>query len=109
MAYNEVLAQRVREVLANERGLIEIKMFGGLAFMLRGNMSIGVLKDELIVRVGPKHYFKNLKKKYTRPFDLTGRPLTGFIYVNPAGLKTAKSLKPWVMMGANFAKSLPAK
>ena len=96
MAYDEELAARVRDVLALEPDLRERKMFGGLAFMLRGNMCCGLIRDELMVRVGSAGHDEALARPHTRPMDFTGRAMKGMIYVEPAGLATAhaRSLPP---------------
>lgn len=109
MAYEERLAQRVRDVLADQPGLVERKMFGGVAFMLQGNMACGVMNDELIVRVGPEKYPAAKTKPHTREFDFTGRPMKGFIVVTPEGHGSDEALEEWVRRGAEFALSLPAK
>lgn len=109
MAYDEKLADRIRKVLARRKGLTEKKMFGGIAFMLRGKMCCGVVKDDLVVRVGPKHYHKALAQPHGRPMDFTGRPLTGFVFVDPIGYKTDKALVKWVKQAVEFAMTLPRK
>ena len=109
MAYDGRLAQRVREELAERPGYAEKKMFGGLCFLLRGNMCCGVGQDGLMVRVGPEQYESALADDHARQMDFTGRPMKGFVFVNPAGHKTAKGLKTWIDRGARFALSLPAK
>ncbi len=109
MAYNEDLAQRVRSVLKRRRGISEKKMFGGLAFLVRGNMSCGVVDNELMARVGPIAYEAALKERHARPMDFTGKPLKGFVYVSEKGVSTDKGLKKWVDRAVEFARSLPAK
>lgn len=109
MAYDEKLAQRVRSVLSNERGLIEKKMFGGVCFMVQGNMAVGIAGDDLMVRCGPYEYTKALQAKHARPMDFTGRPMKGFVFVSPEGCKTAAQLKKWTGLGVALAKSLPRK
>ena len=109
MSFNEELAGRVRHALKNRRKLQEKKMFGGLAFLLRGNMCCGVVGDELMVRVGPEAYEKALAARHVRPMDFTGRPLMGFVYVTPPGTAGDRALKTWVTKGVEFALSLPAK
>jgi TfoX/Sxy family transcriptional regulator of competence genes len=109
MAYDEGLAQRIREVLDEQPGLVEKKMFGGIAFMLQGNMACGVVGDELMVRVGPEQYQETLARPYTRPFDFTGRPMQGWVVVTPDGVESDESLRDWVQQGVEFALSLPAK
>ena len=109
MPYDENLVERVRGVLAKKRSVTERKMFGGLTFMLRGNMACGVENDRLMVRVGPAAYDDALGQPYARPMDFTGRPMRGFIFVEPAGLAGDKVLNAWVQRGVDFAMSLPAK
>jgi TfoX/Sxy family transcriptional regulator of competence genes len=109
VAYDEQLAQRVRQALGSQDGIIEKKMFGGLSFMLHGNMSVGVEKDRLMVRVGPDRYEEALARPHARPMDFTGRPMKGFVYVPLEGLSTDADLKVWVQLGVDFALSLPKK
>ena|SRR5579883_2396357 len=109
MAYDEKLAQRVREVLKGAKGLGEKKMFGGICFLLNGNMMGGVLKDDLIVKYDKSEHEKVISQKHVRPFDFPGKPMAGIAYVGPAGLKTKKDLAKWVEMGKAHAASLPQK
>jgi TfoX N-terminal domain len=109
MAYDEALADRARTVLAIREGLTERKMFGGIAFMLRGNMACGVIGDELIVRVSREDYDRALAEEHTRQFDFTGRPMRGFVCVTPAGIADDDDLSGWVDAGADHAASLPPK
>lgn len=109
MAYNEDLAARVRKALGRRKGVKEQKMFGGLAFMLRGHMCCGVLDDELMLRLGPDLAAKALNRAHTRPVDFTGRVMKSMIMVAPAGHKTDAALKTWVDEAAGFAASLPPK
>ena len=109
MAYDEGLAQRIRELLIDDPGMDEKQMFGGIAFMINGNMSVGVVKDNLMVRVGPEDYESALKKTGARPMDFTGRPLKGMVYVGPRGHRRAPSLKAWVEQGLSYVRSLPPK
>jgi TfoX/Sxy family transcriptional regulator of competence genes len=109
MAYDEALAARVRSAFAGEPGVIEKKMFGGLAFMVRGNMACGVVGDEMMVRVGPGNYDDALSRPHARPMDFTGRPMRGMVYVAGAGFKSDSDLAAWVEAGASFARNLPAK
>jgi TfoX/Sxy family transcriptional regulator of competence genes len=108
VAYDEELADRVRIVLADEPGLTERKMFGGLAFMLNGNMACGIVKDELMLRLGAEGADAALEEPHVRQMDFTGRPMTGMVYVEPAGLDDA-GLRRWVGQAAGFARSLPPK
>ncbi|MCQ3830900.1 MULTISPECIES: TfoX/Sxy family protein [Microbulbifer] len=107
MSYSEELVEKVREVLQEEDGLSEKQMFGGLAFMLNGNMACGVVGEELMVRVGPDNYQAALGERYTRPMDFTGRPLKGMVYVEEDAI--AADLDGWVTRGVEFAGTLPPK
>ena len=109
MAYDEALADRVRDLLSLRADVGERKMFGGIAFMLAGNMACGVLGDELIVRLGPEEDERALAEPNTRAFDFTGRPMRGFVVVAPGGLAGEEELAGWVDAGADFAASLPHK
>ena len=109
MAYDEELADRVRAELKGTKNLVEKKMFGGVAFLLRGNMCVGVHKDAMIVRLDADATDPALKEKHTRVFDLTGRPMKGWILVDAAGTKTASGLARWVARSKAFAASLPSK
>ncbi len=107
MAYDEKLAERVRKVLATRKGVTEKKMFGGLAFLLGGRMCCGVLNDDLVVRTGPERHAAAFARPHTRPMDFTGRPLTGFIYVGPRGVKADVALAKWVQEATEYASTLP--
>jgi TfoX/Sxy family transcriptional regulator of competence genes len=109
MAYNEKLAERIRRQLSNRTDVVERKMFGGLAFMVRGHMCCGVVGDELMVRVGLAGYEAALKEKHAREMDFTGKPLRGMLYVAASGLASAKQLGKWVECGLQFTLTLPEK
>lgn len=109
MAFSEKLAERIRQQLNDETGIVEKKMFGGLAFMVNGNMSCGVVGEDLMVRVGAEAYESALAEPDAREMDFTGRPMKGMIYIAADGIRTAKRLAFWVQKGLKFAKSLPAK
>ena len=109
MAYDEELAARVRGVLSVMEGVSERKMFGGLAFMLNGNMCCGVDQTNLMLRVGPERYDETLAKPHAGLFDFTGRPMRGFVYVSQEGFGTPDTLQKWVGMAVDFAGSLPPK
>lgn len=109
MAFDEKLADRIRRRLKTKRGIVEKKMFGGLCFMVNGNMCCGVESDDLVVRVGPKQYENALKRKHARPMDFTGKPLRGFIYVSKDGYKNDAALQDWIELGLNFVATLPTK
>lgn len=109
MAYDAGLAERVREVLEEKIGFNEKKMFGGVCYLLHGNMACGILEDHLIVRVGPKNYEDSLKCPNTRQFDITGKPMKGWVMVSYEGYESDEHLFEWVERGINFALSLPPK
>ena len=109
MAYDEGLAQRVTELLEEKPEFNEKKMFGGICYLLNGNMACGVLNEDLIVRVGLERYENSLKSPHTRKFDITSRPMKGWIMVSPEGHDSDGDLSEWVQQGANFALSLPPK
>ncbi len=109
MAYDEGLAQRIRDMLGEQPGLVEKKMFGGVGFMLHGNMAGGVHKDALIVRVGPERYDEAMKRPHTRPFDMTGRPMKGWVMLAADGYEADDDLSSWVQQGIEFALSLSPK
>jgi len=106
VVYNEKLAAMIREALKNKRNITEKKMFGGLAFMLKGKMFCGIINDDLMVRTGPENYEKALSKPHSRPMDFTGRPMKGFVYVAPHGYKTAKALSRWITFGLDYVSNL---
>lgn len=109
MAYDEELATRVRIAMADQDSLVEKKMFGGLAFMVRGHMCCGVIKDTLMVRVGPDGYETALAEPYARPMDFTGKHIKSMVYVDPEGLQPDEALKRWVQRGLAFVQSQPPK
>ena len=108
MAYDEKLAQRVREALGVEPAVTERKMFGGLAFMISGHMACGIVKDELMLRLGAEGAERALERPHVRPMDFTGRPMTGMVFVAGAGVRGA-ALEDWVARAVGFARSLPPK
>jgi len=109
MTFNENLAERVRRQLGKRNGLSEKKMFGGLAFLLHGNMSCGIHGNELIVRIAPETTKSALAEPGTRVFDITGRPMKGWLLVGAPGLKDDSALANWVRRGLDYAASLPKK
>jgi TfoX/Sxy family transcriptional regulator of competence genes len=109
MAYDEALAERVRELLSARPDVSERKMFGGIAFMVAGNMACGVLGGDLIVRLGDEEGEKALAEDGVRPFDFTGKPMKRIVYVSPERTSDAAGLAEWVEAGADYAASLPAK
>jgi TfoX/Sxy family transcriptional regulator of competence genes len=109
VAYDEALADRVRDVLAPRADVSERKMFGGIAFMIGGNMAVGVIEEDLMVRLDPSDAEQALSEPHTRPMDFTGRPMKGMVFVDSAGTAADEDLAGWVDTGADFAASLPAK
>jgi TfoX/Sxy family transcriptional regulator of competence genes len=110
MAYDEDLANRIRELIAAEDGLTEKKMFGGLAFLIDGNMSVGVSgQGGLMVRVDPNQTEELVAKPHARPFEMRGREMRGWLRVDDEGLRTKRQLEPWVRRGIAYARALPAK
>src|SRR5262245_55472751 len=109
MAFNEALAARVRRILSPVAGFSEKKMFGGLCFLIRGDMCCGVLKAELVLRLEPERAQEVLSRPHTRPMDFTGRPLKGFVFIQAEGLASDRQLRDWVSMALTFVRSLPAK
>jgi hypothetical protein len=109
MAYDEALAKRVRALVGESKGVIEKKMFGGLAFLVKGNMSVGVHGTELIVRVEPGETDAALREPGARIFDITGRPMKGWLLIAGTALAEKKALAKWVRRGLSYATSLPAK
>ena len=109
MAYDEGLAERIRGILADRHDVSEKKMFGGIAFMIRGHMAVGIVKDDLMVRVGPEAHDKLVQQPHARLMDFTGRPMKGFLYVASPGVETDADLERWAGHGLKYAMSLPAK
>jgi TfoX/Sxy family transcriptional regulator of competence genes len=109
MAYNESAANRVRKLLKRRKGFAERKMFGGIAFLLNGNMCCGVVDDDLVLRLGPELAAEALDKPHTREMDFTGKSLKSMVYLAPAGYKTEAALGRWVRQVAQFTASLPPK
>ena len=108
MSYDEGLAERLRSVLAEQQGATEKRMFGGLCFLLDGKMCVGIVKDELMVRVGAARDAEALAKKHARPMDFTGRPMRGYVFVAPAGLASDRELEWWVGLGVACARTVTA-
>lgn len=109
MAYNQVLAQRVRDLIAPRIAVVEKKMFGGIAFMVAGTMALGVLGDGLIVRAGLARFEAALELKGADLFQPTGKSMTGWVLVSPEGHNTEESLESWIEMALEFVQTLPAK
>jgi TfoX/Sxy family transcriptional regulator of competence genes len=109
MAFNEALAARVRVCLGTAPGIVEKRMFGGLAFLVHGNMSVGIHGDELIVRIEPDETDRALQEAGVRLFDITGRPMKGWLLVSSTAVERASSLRQWVGRGVAYAQALPPK
>ena len=109
MAFDAGLADRIRGVLPRKRAISERKMFGGIAFMLHGNMFCGVVKSDLMLRLGEAATAKALMQPHTRPMDFTGKPSKAAIYVDSAGIDSDESLQSWVEAALKYAASLPPK
>ena len=108
MAYNEILAERVRALMADYH-TTERKMFGGWCMLHNGNMVVGIVRDDLMVRIGAPSYERALARPHTRPMEFTGRPMKGMLFVDPAGTQTDAQLEKWVRDALSFVESLPAK
>jgi hypothetical protein len=109
VAFDEVLAERVQEALKGTRGVTERRMFGGLAFMLHGHMFVGIVDSVLMARVGPGEYEAALSKQHVREMDFTGKPMRGYVFVDPPGTRTAKDLAAWITKCISFVSTLPGK
>jgi hypothetical protein len=110
MAYDEDLAGRVRELIGEERRLTEMRMFGGLAFLIGGNMAVGVSgQGGLMVRVDPDETEALMAKPHAGPFEMRGRGMKGWLRVDAEGVRTKRQLEPWVRRGIGYARSLPPK
>jgi TfoX/Sxy family transcriptional regulator of competence genes len=109
MAYDEGVAQRLREAYPPHAQVAEKRMFGGIAFMVSGHMTCGVVGDTLMVRVGPAQYNQALKKPHARKMDFTGKPLNGFVYVAPPGFESDEDLASWMKLSLDFVSALPPK
>jgi TfoX/Sxy family transcriptional regulator of competence genes len=110
MAYDEELAERLRELTAGEAGLSEKRMFGGLAFLINGNMAVAASgRGGLMLRIDPAQHEKLVAKPHAGPMEMRGREVAGWIRVEPAGVRTAAALRRWASYGLEYARSLPAK
>jgi hypothetical protein len=109
VAYDRALADRIRGAVADRPNVTEKQMFGGLAFLLAGKTFCGIVKNDLMVRVGPDRYKESLRLPHVRPMDFTGRPLTGYVYVGPEGSRTQRMVAAWVERGTAFVATLPDK
>jgi hypothetical protein len=110
MTYDEHLANRIRELLADERGVSEMRMFGGLAFLLHGNMAVAASsKGGVMLRLEPQEVEAALARKHTRPMVMRGRPAEGWLRIDAEGVRTKRQLEPWVRRGVGYARTLPLK
>jgi len=110
MAYDEDLANRIRELIARDSGVTEMRMFGGLAFLVGGNMAVAASgQGGLMVRVAHDDTEALVGKPHARPFEMRGREMQGWLRVDPEGVATKRQLEPWVERGVGYARSLPAK
>ena len=109
MAFDEALAERIRRGLARKKGIEEKKMFGGIGFLLNGNMLVGVWKDTLIVRLDPEGYDDALLEPHVGEFNITGRAMKGWVLVGPEGVEGDEQLGGWIERATKFVKRLPAK
>ncbi len=109
MGYDQRVAERVRRVLSGQRNVVEKKMVGGLSFMVNGSMCCGVTGTALMVRVGPEGLAGALARPHVRPMVFTGRPLAGFVCVDPGGYRTDAALAAWIQRGIDFVSTLPMK
>jgi len=109
MAYSEALTDRLRAIIAAHDDVTERNMFGGLAFMLRGNMCCGVVGDDLMLRVGPQRYEDALARPGARPMDFTGRPMKGMVFVEAGAIDTDAKLRGWLEIAVAFAGELAPK
>lgn len=109
MSYDESLAGRIRDALARTSGIEEKKMFGGVGFLLHGNLLVGVWKDSLVVRIGPDAYEPALREPHVKEFEITGKSMKGWVLVEPDGIEEDKSLSNWIQRAAKFVEKLPKK
>ena len=109
MAYSDSLARRVRDLVAKRRGMNEKNMFGGVCFLLNGNMLVGVWKDSLIARLGPDQGDKALTEPNVVEFDITGRPMKGWVMVESDGVESDERLNDWIQRAEEFVSTLPKK
>src|SRR5258708_2653027 len=99
MAYDERLAQRIRQAFGGRRDIVERKMFGGLTFLCGGRMCCGIVRADLMVRVPEDQFDEIISRSHVRPMDFTGRPMRGFVYVSPPGFRAAAELRAWLSHG----------
>ena len=109
MPYSKLLADRIRHHLGCHKGFEEKKMFGGVGFLLDGNMCVGVWKESLVARLGPDQAARALKEPYVGEFDITGRPMKGWVLIAPEGLDPDRQLNAWIERAMSFVETLPEK
>ena len=109
MAFDKNLAERIRKALARKKGIEEKKMFGGLGFLLNGNMLVGVWKNSMIVRLGPDGHEDALLEPHVKEFDITGKPMKGWVMVGPEGVQAEEQVKAWIQRAVKFVGKLPPK
>jgi hypothetical protein len=109
MAFDEALAGRIRQQLARRKNIEERKMFGGIGFLLNGNLLVGVWKESLVVRLGEEEGEEALKEPHVKEFDITGRPMRNWVLVGPEGVQTDEQLGGWIQRAVKFVGALPAK
>jgi hypothetical protein len=109
MAFDKALAGRIRDTLTRKKSVEERKMFGCICFLINGNALVGVWKDSLIARVGPDEYEDALTEPHVREFDITGRPMKGWVVVGPEGVRGDDQLTDWIQRAVKFVGKLPAK
>lgn len=109
MAYNETLADDIRAHLSGEPGVSEKEMFGGISFMVNGNLAVGVIGDELMIRVGKEAHEAAVSRPGTRTFDMGARPMKGWVSVTAEGFPTEETFNSWIDQGVSFAAGLPPK
>lgn len=109
MAYSQSLAERIRQVLGQRRGTTEKKMFGGVGYLLHGNMCVGVWKNSLIARLGPERATAALQQPHVGEFDITGRPMKGWVMIESEGVETDDQLRGWIAESVEFVSMLPKK
>lgn len=109
MAYDETLAGRIRDAVGQQSGIVEKRMFGGVGFLLNGNMLVGVWQDSLIARVGEQASRTALKKPHVGPMDITGKPMKGWLMIQPDGIEQDRQLQSWIDLATQFVGTLPPK
>ena len=109
MPYDPHLARRLKAILKSRNDIVDLNMFGGVGFLLRGNMCVGVYKDYLILRLGAEQAAEALTQKHVKPFDITGRPMKGWVMVHKDGVASKPSLNKWINLAIVFVNQLPRK